>query len=85
MRPLLQVLFAAYMEYTKVANDAHDLGELGVVGMGIDPFEDCPACAKGERAELTIGAKGAACAAWLGQGATLTIVYRPAGGQCWSD
>ena len=42
---LVQVLFATYLEYTKMAGEATDLAELGVLGMGVDPLEDCPACA----------------------------------------
>ena len=40
----LQVLFATYIEYIKVANEATNLADLGVLAMGTDCAEDCPAC-----------------------------------------
>jgi hypothetical protein len=42
--PTLQVLLATHQEYVKVSDQASNLADLGVAGMGVDPFEDCPAC-----------------------------------------
>lgn len=66
--PHVQVFFTTYMEYVKVSNEATDLAELGVEGMGSDPFEDCPACANVSRPDLCIGEKGALAARWRGVG-----------------
>lgn len=51
----VQVLFTTSLEYVKVADVAVDLGELGVLGMGLDPLEDCPACSNVVRDFLMLG------------------------------
>ena len=51
----MQVLFTTSLEYVKVADAAMDMGELGVLGMGLDPLEDCPSCSNVSRDPLTLG------------------------------
>ena len=51
------MLFTAYTEYVKVANNSTDLAELGVEGVEGDPFEKCPVCAEVERPALSEGTR----------------------------